>query len=353
MSKKDFDNLLNLIQPVIDKSDTVMREAITSQERLAPTLRFLASGDSFVSLQYLFRISKQIISYIIPEVCDALIKALKDFIKLPSSSGEWESISKEFQEKWNFPYVLGAMDGKHVQLRAPWNSGTEYYNYKHFFSIVLFALVDANYNFLYVNVGSPGRFSDGGVFKNTELYRKLENRTLNIPSPKPLQIPYRIEVPYFILGDQAFELNDYTMTPFRGTPHAGSIERIFNYRLSRARRVVENTFGVVSSKFEVLLKPIRLQPEKAKIVVLTVAYLHNYLRKQTSSNQLYMPSGMVDREESGELIPGTWRQGQISGSLIPLGHTPRRSGIASKNIQLHLAQHFSTNGSIPWQNNYS
>ncbi|XP_039278826.1 uncharacterized protein LOC111060496 [Nilaparvata lugens] len=218
MSKKDFDNLLNLIQPVIDKNDTVMREAITSQERLALTLRLLASGDSFVI--YSETQNRLFLIYLIPEVCDALIKALKDFKKLPSSSGEWESISKEFEEKWNFPNVLGATDGKHVQLRAPWNSGTEYYNYKHFFSIVLFALVDANYNFLYVNVGSPERFSDVSVFKNTELYRKLENRTLNIPSPKPLQIPYRMEVPYFILGDQAFELNDYTMTPFRGTPHA-------------------------------------------------------------------------------------------------------------------------------------
>lgn len=109
------------------------------------------------------------------------------------------------------------MDGKHVQLQAPWNSGTEYYNYKGFFSIVLFALVDANYNFLYVDVGCPGRFSDGGVFKNTQLYKKLENKELNIPKPKAVQIPYSIKVPYFILGDQAFELNEYTMTPFKGT----------------------------------------------------------------------------------------------------------------------------------------
>lgn len=82
------------------------------------------------------------------------------------------------------------MDGKHVILQAPSFSGTEFYNYKQFFSIVLFALVDANYNFMYVDVGTQRRISDGGVFKNTILYKKLERHDLNIPKPRALRIPY-------------------------------------------------------------------------------------------------------------------------------------------------------------------
>jgi hypothetical protein len=84
--------------------------------------------------------------------------------------------------------VLGrdTMDGNHVMLKAPWNSFTEYYYYKNFFSIVLFALVEANYNFMYVDVGCQGRISDGGVFKNTNMYNKLERKTLNIPAPSIL-----------------------------------------------------------------------------------------------------------------------------------------------------------------------
>lgn len=65
------------------------------------------------------------------------------------------------------------MQWKHVMLQAPWNSGTDYYNNKQFFSVVMFALVDADYNFIYVDVGCQGRISDGGVFKNTTENWKL------------------------------------------------------------------------------------------------------------------------------------------------------------------------------------
>nr|CAH7722712.1 unnamed protein product [Callosobruchus chinensis]CAH7767351.1 unnamed protein product [Callosobruchus chinensis] len=94
------------------------------------------------------------------------------------------------------------MDGKHVMLQAGWNSGTDYYNYKNYFSIVLFALVDADYNFMYVDVGCQGRISDGGVFKNTSLYRRLKSNSLDIPSSCALQPPYLIDVPYVILANK-------------------------------------------------------------------------------------------------------------------------------------------------------
>jgi len=154
------------------------------------------------------------------------------------------------------------MDGKHIMIQAPNIGGSEFYNYKNSFNIVLFALVDANYNFIYVDLGCQGRISDGGVFKNTTLYKKLENHALNIP--------YVVRVSYYmILGDKAFSLNDYTMTPFTGNPVSGSPERVFNYRHSRARRVVENAFGILSAVFRVLRKPMLLQPDVAAKVTMT------------------------------------------------------------------------------------
>jgi hypothetical protein len=83
-----------------------------------------------------------------------------------------------------------------VVLQCPSNSASEYFNYENAFSIVLFALVDANYNFMFVDVGCQGRISDSGVFTNTELYKKLETKTLCLPQSVPLNGREK-SVPYF------------------------------------------------------------------------------------------------------------------------------------------------------------
>lgn len=82
MSPIDFEYLLNMIGPAIQKTDTKFRKAISVKERLSITLRFLASGDSFTSLQYVFRVSKQAISLIVPETCQAILNGLKEQIKV-------------------------------------------------------------------------------------------------------------------------------------------------------------------------------------------------------------------------------------------------------------------------------
>nr|XP_023028734.1 uncharacterized protein LOC111516862 [Leptinotarsa decemlineata] len=278
MTSSDFEGLLNKIAHIIQKHYTPFRSAIPPHERLAVTLRFLAAGDSYHSLSYTFKISKQIISAIIPIACEAIVSVLQDYIKMPQNEAEWNAISKEFNDKWNFPNCVGTFDGKHITLQAIIHSGTEYFNYKGFFSIILFAVVDAHYNFTYANVCCQGKISDGGVFSHTTFKDCLQNNTIHLPPPTAL--PGRIdETPYVFVADDAFPLSKNIMKPFPGVQNKNSKERVFNYRLSRARRVSENAFGIIFSVYRILRRPMLLQPERATVVVLAVLYLHNYLRK--------------------------------------------------------------------------
>lgn len=83
---------------------------------------------------------------------------------MPNTSDNWKQVAEQFDAKWNFPHCLGSLDGKHIVTQSPMNSGSEFYNYKGTFSVVLMALVDANYNFLFVDIGCQGRISDGVYF---------------------------------------------------------------------------------------------------------------------------------------------------------------------------------------------
>ena len=92
--------------------------------------------------------------------------------QISKTEQEWLEVAKHYQALWNFPHSMGAIDGKHVVLLCPRNSASEYINYKNAFSIVLFALVDANYNFMFVDAECQGGISDSGVFTITELYKE-------------------------------------------------------------------------------------------------------------------------------------------------------------------------------------
>nr|CAI5858209.1 unnamed protein product [Callosobruchus analis] len=175
---------------------------------------------------------------------------------------------------WHFENCLGAMDGKHILIKKPSNSGSYYFNYKGTFSVVLFAIVNANYEFLYVHTGTNGRVSDGGIWNNTGICKRLKANKLNN------------QFPYVFIGDEAFPLMENLMKPYlqKGISHE---EKIFNYRLCRARRVVENVFGILASRFRIFLQPIAIHIESIDAVVLACCTLHNFLRKRSKKKLYY------------------------------------------------------------------
>ncbi len=268
----------------------------------------------------------------------------------PTTPHAWKEVASTFENDWNLPHCVGALDGKHVVIQAPKNSGSEFFNYKSTFSIVLFALVDGNYNYMFVDVGCQGRISDGGVFQGSQLYTMLNGKTLNLPLPE--ELPGRsMKIPYFFAGDSAFPLSENLMKPYPGDFAKGTRERIFNYRLSRGRRVVENAFGITSAVFRVLRKPLLLEPEKAQLIVMTIVLLHNYLR--THSRNLYTPAGTFDQEVDGKVTEGSWRKEGSMTSMLPLPSIPRRSTKYCQEIRNELADYFIREGSLQWQYNYA
>lgn len=211
--------------------------------------RFLATGDSFRTIAISYRLGHSTVQSIVIQVCEAIIKNLMSLTMPQPTTDQWKKIAEEFWDIWNFPNCIGALDGKHVIIQAPANSGSQFFNYKKTFSIVLLALVDAHYKFIAVDIGRYGKNSDGGLFANSKLGKALEKDKLNVPKDNALPNTQNV-LPYVIVGDEAFPLKKYLLRPYPGPQILGDRSKgIFNYRLSRARRVSENAFGILSQKF--------------------------------------------------------------------------------------------------------
>ena len=232
---------------------------------------------SYHSLAFSFRVAHNTISKFVPEVCRAIVEEYKNEVfQTPTTPAEWKRVADEFRDRWNCPHCCGAIDGKHVCLKQPKGSGSLFFNYKGFFSIVLLAVVDASYKFLWADVGANGSSSDCGVYNRSELEPALREGYIGFPDPEPLPNDDK-DFPYFLVGDDAFPLRAYMMKPFSHR-YMNKEERIFNYRLSRARRVVENAFGILANRFRCLLGQLETVPDTAIDIVKACLCLHNLMR---------------------------------------------------------------------------
>lgn len=134
---------------------------------------FLATGDSFKTIAFSYRLGHTTVREIVHSTCSSIWKVLQPLYMPTPTEQMWKNIEKDFSEKWHFPNCVGAIDGKHVVIQAPPNTGSLYFNYKKTFSIVLMALVDANYKILIADVGAYGKNSDGGIFSNSTMGKAL------------------------------------------------------------------------------------------------------------------------------------------------------------------------------------
>ncbi|GBP55261.1 Protein ALP1-like [Eumeta japonica] len=189
------------------------------------------------------------------------------------SEDHLKNVSLDFEEMWNFPNCIGSLDGKHCRVKRPRKSGSAYYNYKHYFSIVLQAVADAKKRFITIEVGGRGKQSDGGTFNASSLNRLLERGAFNIPEPRTLPNS-NITAPYVIVADEAYPLKEYLMRPYPQRTLNQEREN-FNNRLSRARKTVECAFGILCNKWRVLLKPIETDVKHGRLIIKTACLLHN------------------------------------------------------------------------------
>ena len=182
-----------------------------------------------------------------------------------------------------------------------------------------------------VDIGDSGRHSDGGVLSNSVFGQALEQNTLSLPPDRALPD----KLPFVIVGDEAFPIKSNLMRRYPRR-YLAEAQAIYNYWLSRARRVVENVFGILASRWRIFRRPIIATPESVVIYTRAAIALHNFLQKSELSTRRTMMS------EGNEAIA------QGLESIGRLGSN-RHSALASSIRDAYKDYFSSVAGEVSWQ----
>ncbi|KAG6927814.1 hypothetical protein G0U57_009276, partial [Chelydra serpentina] len=266
MRKGTFLELCELLSPALKRQDTRMRAALTIQKRVAIALWKLATPDSYRSVANQFGVGKSTVGVAVMQVAHAIVDLLLSKVV---TLGDMQVIIDGFSAM-GFPNCGGAIDGTHIPILGPEHQGSQYINRKGYFSMVLQALVDHKGRFTNINVGWPGKVHDARVFKNSGLFRRLQQ---GVYFPDCKITVGDVEMPTVILGDPAYPLMPWLMKPYTGA--LDTEKELFNYRLSKCRMVVECAFGRLKGRWRSLLTRSDLSQKNIPIVIAACCVLHN------------------------------------------------------------------------------
>ena len=136
------------------------------------------------------------------------------------------------------------------------------YNYKGFFSLVLLAICDAKCTFTLIDIGNYGGNNDCGIMAKSLIEKKFDDIKVNLPFAEDLAGFSRNPLNYFLVGDETFPLKTWLLRPYPG--NLTDSQKVFYYRSSRSRHTIENTFGILASRWRIFRRPIKAKVENAQ-----------------------------------------------------------------------------------------
>lgn len=167
---------------------------------------------------------------------------------------------------------------------------------------------------------------------------------MNLPEACPLSAGEKINVPYVIVGDEAFALKKYMMRPYPGKNKGLSQEkRIYNYRHSRCRRTVENYFGILVIQWRILKRVIEASVEKCMLIVQAIICLHNFLRKQDIGVDQYINETMLNLREEEPFTTNDTAYHETTRLAC------YNTSVSAVKIREEYMRYFNAEGAVPWQ----
>ena len=271
MSAATFDQLVDLVRLSMEKRNTRYRKSIPVPHRVAVAVFRLASGASTRMIGEVLSVGASSVCEISMEFCTVLHSLQNKFIKFPVNGQEVTEAIHKFTtiNESKIAMIVGAVDGTHIPIIGPEINRADYFNRKQRYSFNTQAIVGGNLEFLSVSTGFPSCMHDSRAFTNSHVYRKCNQKEL---LNDPIVNISGVNVRPVLIGDSAYGLQDWLMTPFS---NPGMNEREFNREFSKVRSSVERAFGVLKGRWRCLLKRLDNYTENASKVIIACCILHN------------------------------------------------------------------------------
>ena len=253
VSRETFSFILGRIRHVLER-ESVVEEPIPPELRLAVCLYRLGRGSYHYTIAEMPGLGVSTVCTITEEVCEAIVKYLwKESVDkfMPHTEQEFRKKLIDMEAMWQFPCCWAAIDGCHIPIKCPPGgpeSCKEFHNFKNFYSIVLMAMIDSHYRFVWGSCGYPGNSHDSIIFQSTNLWTKIQQGHY---IPRVGKNVGTCTIPPLVVGDSAFPFTTWLMKPFTDAVLSEK-QRYFNYRLSRARMVTEGAYGQLKGRWRVL-----------------------------------------------------------------------------------------------------
>ncbi|KYM97065.1 hypothetical protein ALC62_12256 [Cyphomyrmex costatus] len=247
MHIQHFNKLFIMLAPYLKKKT---KKALPPEQRLLIALRYLATGNSTLSIAFSFRVGESTVRQLIKEVCLVITNKLWPiYITVPTDK-QWKNIVEGYWNRWNMKICSKKNISDHL------------------------------YRFSLIDIGAYGGNSDGGIFESSNIGKGLDNNKLNLPTAHAYlpgsNIRSNISMPGFFIADAAFPLSTRIMKPYSGK-NLTKKQKIYNYRHSRGRNTIEGTFGIFANRWRVFHTAISMLPETAILITSASVALHNYI----------------------------------------------------------------------------
>ncbi|KAI4455474.1 hypothetical protein MML48_9g00002310 [Holotrichia oblita] len=295
MTRDSFDILLSDIHcPEINKVFTGGEVPITGEKMLMMTLWWLGKGEALISVSDKFNVCLSATHRSLEVILMKLVALRNKYITWPNTR-ELITIERDFHARSGFPGVIGAIDVCNISFKAPADQHESYIDRKLRHSIKLQGICTKNKIFINIMVGFPGSVHDSRVIQNSAIFRDIEhNRNLNKYFPLS---------EYHLVGDSAYPLLKWLMTPYRNNGNLTERQRRYNTAHSNTRIVIEHTFGLMKSRWRILQYINVNSVTKAVNIIVACCVLHNYcyINNDTWSERYDVEDG---DEEIGEHVLG-------------------------------------------------